>query len=84
MFNIRKEIIRAFKSSIFPYADGFKVDEESDEELYKESDEKLDEKLDEELDEKLDKNKFFKDIENESCVLNKSLIMICLKHILVL
>ena len=33
LFNIRKEIIRAFKRGIFPYIDGFKVDEELDEEL---------------------------------------------------
>ena len=39
MFNIRKEIIRAFKRGIFPYIDGFKVDEESDEKLDEESDE---------------------------------------------
>ena len=33
LFNIRKEITRAFKRGIFPYIDGFKVDEELDEEL---------------------------------------------------
>ena len=33
MFYIREEIIGAFKSGIFLYIDGFKVDEESDEEL---------------------------------------------------
>ena len=33
MFYIREEIIGAFKSGIFPYIDGFKADEESDEEL---------------------------------------------------
>ena len=33
MFYIREEIIEAFKSGIFPYIDGFKADEESDEEL---------------------------------------------------
>ena len=49
LFNIRKEIIRAFKRGIFPYIDGFKVDEE------------------------LDKNRFFKDIENESKDINYKL-----------
>ena len=33
MFNITREIIRAFKRGIFPYIDGVKVDEESDKEL---------------------------------------------------
>ena len=33
MLNIREEIIRALKRGIFPYIDGVKVDEESDEEL---------------------------------------------------
>ena len=33
LFYIREEIIGAFKSGIFPYIDGFKADEESDEEL---------------------------------------------------
>ena len=32
LFYIREEIIRAFKGGIFPYIDGFKVDEEPDEE----------------------------------------------------
>ena len=32
MFYIREEIIRAFKRGIFPYIDGFKVDEALDEE----------------------------------------------------
>ena len=54
MFDIREEIIRAFKRGIFPYIDEFKADEESDE------------KSDEELDE----NKLFKDIENESKSIN--------------
>ena len=54
MFDIREEIIRAFKRGIFPYIDEFKADEESDE------------KSDEELDE----NKFFKDIQNESKSIN--------------
>ena len=35
MFHIREEIIRAFKRVIFRYIDGYKVDEESDEELDK-------------------------------------------------
>ena len=54
MFFIRKEIIRAFKSSIFPYVDGFKVKKESDEDS------------DEESDKELDENKIFKNIEDES------------------
>ena len=36
MFFIREEIIRAFKRDIFPYIDGFKVNEESDEEWHEE------------------------------------------------
>ena len=35
LFHIREEIIRAFKRVIFRYIDGYKVDEESDEELDK-------------------------------------------------
>ena len=54
MLNNRQEIINAFKTSIFPYIDGFQIKEESEEESEEESDEELDE------------NKFFKDIENES------------------
>ena len=50
MLNNRQEIINAFKTSIFPYIDGFQIKEESEEES----------------DEELDENKFFKDIENES------------------
>ena len=50
MLNNKQEIINAFKTSIFPYIDGFQIKEESEEES----------------DEELDENKFFKDIENES------------------
>ena len=50
MLNNRQEIINAFRTSIFPYIDGFQIKEESEEES----------------DEELDENRFFKDIENES------------------
>ena len=33
MFNIREETVSAFKRGIFPYINGVKVDEESDEKL---------------------------------------------------
>ena len=58
MLNNRQEIINAFKTSIFPYIDGFQIKEESEEVSEEESEEESDEELDE--------NKFFKDIENES------------------
>ena len=39
MYNIREEIIRAFKKGIFAYTDGFYVEEETDEETEEETDE---------------------------------------------
>ena len=39
MFFTREEIINAFKKGIFPYIDGFQVDEETDEETVEETDE---------------------------------------------
>ena len=36
MLHIREKIIRAFKSGIFPFTGGFKVEKESDEESDKE------------------------------------------------
>ena len=69
LFSIREEIIRAFKRGTFPYIDGIKVDKQLDEE----SDEESDEQSDEQSDEELDKNKFSKDIDNESKDINYDL-----------
>ena len=37
LFNNRKEVIEAFKTGIFPYIDGFQIEEESEEESVKKS-----------------------------------------------
>ena len=37
LFNNRKEVIEAFKTGIFPYIDGFQIEEESEEEPKEES-----------------------------------------------
>ena len=37
LFNNRQEVIEAFKKGIFPYIDGFRIEEESEEEPKEES-----------------------------------------------
>ena len=37
LFNNRREVIEAFKTGIFPYIDGFQIEEESEEEPKEES-----------------------------------------------
>ena len=45
LLNNTQEVIGAFKAGIFPYIDGFKIKEESEEELEDESEEKNLEKM---------------------------------------
>ena len=46
MLDNRQEVTDAFKTGIFPYADGFQTEEESEEESEKESEEESDEQHD--------------------------------------
>ena len=60
MLNNRQEVIDSFKTSIFPYIDGFQIKEKSEEELEEESEEKKLEII------KDDFQQFIKYIGNES------------------
>ena len=42
----REEIIKAFETGVFPYIDGFQVEEKTDEKTDEETDEKTNEEID--------------------------------------